>query len=67
MATLQAPPKAPSLVERTALAIYLAQHERRGGAPAYEGLSRQEHETYEHMAVAALTLAYREPLEPALT
>lgn len=67
MATLQAPPKAESLVERTALAIYLAQYEKRGGVPAYAGLSRQEHETYERMAVAALTVAYREPLEPELT
>jgi len=66
MATLQAPPKASPLVQRTALAIYLAQNESKGGVPAYESLSRIEHAVYERMAVAALTVAYKEPVEPEL-
>lgn len=54
-----------SLVERTAMQIYLAEQEGRSGFTPFELLHPTVAAKYERMAKAALTEAYLEPVPAA--
>lgn len=52
-----------SLLDRTAEVIYLAATSGSADPAPYEVISKGEHLVYEQMAIAALTVAFREPME----
>lgn len=52
-----------SLLQKTAEAIYLTATADDDNSPSYERLDDRLHKLYEQMAIAALTIAYREPVE----
>lgn len=51
-----------SLLEKTTEALYLTATADEDNAIPYEQITPKLHEKYEQMAIAALTIAYREPL-----
>ena len=50
-----------SLISRTALQIYLAEHDGQAGVAPFDSLHPSMQGRYDRMAAAALTEAYREP------
>lgn len=51
-----------SLLQKTAEALYLTATADDDESPSYDRLDEKMHKFYEQMAIAALTIAYREPV-----
>lgn len=55
--------KSVSLIERTAEALYLTWSADRSDPAPYDSLTEKKRQGWERLALTALTIAYREPVQ----